>query len=67
MYGGTLIDIDGTLWLFGNGIYRVEGTALEPVVPLLVQSTVVDEAGRVWFVAWHQGAERLWRIEGKGK
>ncbi len=62
MYGGTLIDIDGTLWLFGNGIYRVKGTALEPVVPLLVHSTVVDEAGRVWFVAWHRGTDWLWTL-----
>jgi hypothetical protein len=67
MYRGTLIDIDGTLWLFGNGIYRVKGSRLALMAPKLVQSVVTDKAGRTWFATSQQGVEHLWSIDGKGE
>jgi ligand-binding sensor domain-containing protein len=63
LYTGPLIEVDSTPWLFGGGIYRVEGAAFRMVVPLLVQSAAVDGAGQVWFVAQYQHRDTLWILD----
>jgi hypothetical protein len=62
-YRGTIIEIESTPWLFGGGIHRVEGTAIEMVAPLLIESVVVDYTETVWFVARRRGVEWLWTID----
>jgi ligand-binding sensor domain-containing protein len=58
-----IFDADGTPWLFWDGIYRIAGDAPELAATLRVRSATVDGAGRVWFVAWHEGQDVLWTLD----
>lgn len=42
-------DKSGASWLFADIIYRLSETGIEPLIPLMPSSVVVDTAGRAWF------------------
>lgn len=46
----ALTDASGAVWLFGDAIYRLTATDIQPVIHRSSASAAVDAAGRVWFI-----------------
>jgi WD40 repeat protein len=61
--GYAVFDVAGANWLFREVVYLLEGDELEPVAALSAQTVVVDAAGRIWFMARHEGQNWLWTLD----
>ncbi|MBN2004513.1 MAG: hypothetical protein JXA21_14250 [Anaerolineae bacterium] len=44
-------DVAGTVWLFGDFVYRLTETDIELVAAARPESAAVDDTGQVWFIA----------------
>lgn len=58
----TLIDTAGTVWLFGDFVYRLTENDIELVAPLIPSSVTLDDTGRIWFIADDSRRDVLYTI-----
>jgi len=62
---GPIFAADGTPWVFWDdgSVYRIVEDTPELMSSLYARSAVVDGSGQVWFLAWHNGQDWLWRLD----
>jgi len=61
---GPVFDSAGIGWLtWDGGVFRIEGETAEFVPPLAGRSGMLDDSGRLWFVARHEGRDALWVLD----
>jgi hypothetical protein len=60
----VILDAAVTPWLFVEGrVYQIVDNVPELVTHLAASFVVMDTAGRVWFVAEHEGQDWLWTLD----